>query len=179
MDNVLEYIAIALSFSALVIAVLALLTARKNDGLATKTQEYEIAPRLQIIDEQIYPGNPATHGEKAFSYKAKIQNKGSKTVNISSIHLDYGDDSDPSHRIEFFIDGQMFFNPKQIYEFIKAITWSDVEDMKKNYDFNNCTFFLRITYVAPDGDIHDSTHALYGFDGLRPIFQAQSEESNT
>jgi len=187
MDHLLEYIAIAFSISALFIAVVALLTARKSHGVEKtshhvvkkSSQEYESVPRLQIIDEKIFPGNPSAPGKTAFSYKAKVLNKGTKTVNISAIHLDYGDDSDPSQRMKFFVDGQMFLNPKQTYEFVKAITWSDVEEMKKNYDFNSCTFFLRITYVTPSGDMNDSTHALYGFDGLRPIFHARTEENLT
>ena len=181
MDHLLEYIAIAISLIALFIAVIALLTARKSNVVTKTSQEceYESAPRLQIIDETISPGNPSAKGKIAFSYKAKIQNKGSKTVNISGIHLDYGDDSDHSQRMNFFVDGKMFLNPKQIHEIVKEITWTDVEEMKKKYDFNNCTFFLRITYVAPNGDMNDSTHALYGFDGLRPIFHAQTEESHT
>ena len=175
MDHVLSYIAIALSLSALFIAVWALLTVRKRNGVKTSTKEYEYesAPRLQIIDETISPGNTEAQGGKAFSYRAKIKNKGSKTVNISSIHLDYGNDSDPSQRMKFFVDGQMFINPRQVHEFVHEITWPDVEEMKKNYDFNDCTFFLRITYVTPNGDMKDSTHALYGFDGLRPIFNVE------
>jgi hypothetical protein len=150
---------------AIIISIISLLYSIRSDQRTKRYQDYEFAPRLQILDEQITGGSPLIKDRPALSYQAKIQNRGMKSVKLDRIYIDYGDESNPSKRMKYFIDGEIFLSPEQIYEVKKEIMWSDVEGMKKRFNINQCIFFLRIAYLSPDGQIQETTRPLYGFIG--------------
>jgi hypothetical protein len=155
-SNILATIAIFVSIISLFIAI-------KSYQSTEKFQDYEFAPRLQILDEQAIEGSPLMKDRPALSYQAKIQNRGMKSVKLDRVYIDYGDESDPSKRIKYVVEGEVFLSPGQIHELKKDITWADVEEMKKRFNINQCIFFLRVAYHSPDGQIRDTTRPLCGF----------------
>ena len=138
-----------------------------------KYQDYEFATRLQILDEQIHEGSSSIKDRPALSYQARIQNRGMKSVKVDRVYIDYGDESDSSKRMKYVIEGEVFLSPGQILEVKKEITWTDVEEMKKRFNINQCIFFLRVVYHSPDGQIRETTRPLCGFDGNDRISYAQ------
>ena len=46
-------------------------------------------------------------------YKAEIENRGSKPVEIASIYLDYGARDDPDKRMKYSVAGKMYLSAGQ------------------------------------------------------------------
>ncbi len=155
----MNYIAIAtiiISVIAIIIKVASYLRNKKFQEI----QIYEYSPRIQILDEHITCGSPSLKDVPALSYRAEIENRGSKSITIDSLYLDYGDEVDSNKRMRRHIGGEMYLNSGQRHEFDIEISWADVEQMKKHFNINQCFFFFRFVYHTPDGSIQKNTRPL-------------------
>lgn len=164
--NYIPVFSLIISFIALGVAIISYCKTKMF-------QDYEFAPRLQIVDEEFCQGTPSLVDRPAFSYQAKITNRGSKTVKIDSLYLDYGDRSDKNKRMKCHIGGETFLSPKQSHPFSSTISWNDVEKMKKKFNINQYYSYIRIAYYTANNDLQETTRALSGFDGSTIIFTAQ------
>ena len=154
----IDYIAIA----SIIISVIALRIAIASYSRTKKFLNYEYSPRIQILDEHIMGGSPSFKDMPALSYRAEIENRGSKSIKVDSLYLDYGDEVDSNKRMKRHIDGEMYLNSCQRHKFDIEISWADVEQMKKRFNINQCFFFFRFVYHTPDGSIQENTRPLGG-----------------
>jgi len=154
----IDYIAIA----SIIISVIALGIAIASYLRTKKFQDYEYSPRIQILDEHIMYGSPSLKDIPALSYRAEIENRGSKSIKIDSLYLDYGDKVDSNKRMKRHIGGEMYLNSGQRHEFDIEISWADVEQMKKRFNINQCFFFFRVVYPTHNGSIQENTRSLDG-----------------
>ena len=109
----MDYIAIAtiiLSGIAIIIKIASYLRNKRF-------QDHEYSTMLQILDEHVEKGSPSLKDVPALSYRAKIENRGSKSIKIDSLYLDYGDQVDSNKRMKRHIDGEMYLNSGQRHEF--------------------------------------------------------------
>lgn len=166
------------------IAIFALIVSFVSLGVAvtsfrrTKTlQNFEYSTRLQLVDEQMNMGSTSLRDRPALRYIAKIENRGSKTVKISSLYLDYGDREDPNKRIQYLLGGEMYLSPGKDHPISKEITWELVDEMKKRYNINQCFFFLRVAHHSVDNGLQENTRALCGFDGASTCIILQRGET--
>lgn len=134
----IDYIAIA----SLIISLVALIIALLSYSRAKKFQDYEYSPKIQILDERITCGSPSLKDIPALSYRAEIENRGSKSIKIDSLYLYYGDKVDSNKRMKRHIGGEMYLNSGQRHEFDIEILWADVEQIKKQFNINQCFFSL-------------------------------------
>ena len=153
----MDYIAIALFIIVVIIPILIKIVSyfRKK-----RFQDYDYSTRLQILDEQLTSGSLSLKDIPALSYQAKVENRGLKTIKIDRLCIDYGDKIDSNKRMMRHIDGEMYLSPGQRHEFGIEITWVDVEQMKKRFNINQCFFFFRVVYHAPDGSIQENIRSL-------------------
>lgn len=154
----MDYIAIA----SIIISLFALGIALASYSRTKKFQDYEYSPRIQILDEHITCGSPSLKDIPALSYRAEIENRGSKSIKIDSLYLDYGDQVDSNKRMKRHIGGEMYLNSGQRHEFNIEILWTDVEQIKKQFNINQCFFFFRFVYHTPGGSIQENTRSLGG-----------------
>ena len=152
----IDYIAIA----SIVISLIALGIAIASYSRTKKFHDYEYSPRIQILDEHITHGTPSLKDIPALSYRAKIENRGSKSIKVDSLYLDYGDKVDSNKRMRRHIDGEMYLSSGQRHEFDIEISWADVEQMKKRFNINQYFFFFRVVYHTPDGSLQENTRPL-------------------
>ena len=152
----IDYIAIA----SIAISLIALIIARASYSRTKKFLDYEYSPRIRILDEHVTRSSPPLYNLPALSYRAEIENRGSKSIKIDSLYLDYGDQVDSNKRMKRHIDGEMYLNSGQRHEFDIEISWADVEQMKKHFNINQCFFFFRVVYHPPDGSIQEKTRPL-------------------
>lgn len=153
-----DYIAIA----SITISLIALIIAIASYSRTKKFQDYEYSPRIQILDEHIACGSPSLKDIPALSYRAEIENRGSKSIKIDSLYLDYGDEVDSNKRMRRHICGEMYLNSGQRHEFDIEILWADVDQIKNQFNINQCFFFFRFAYHAPSGSIQENTRPLGG-----------------
>lgn len=154
----IDYIAIA----SLIISLIALGIALLSYSRTKKFRDYEYSPKIQILDEHIMCGSPSSKDIPALSYRAEIENRGSKSIKIDSLYLDYGDQVDSNKRMKRHIDGEMYLNSGQRHEFDIEILWADVEQIKKQFNINQCFFFFRFVCHTPAGSIQENTRSLGG-----------------
>ena len=152
----IDYIAVA----SIIISVIALRIAIASYSRTKKFQDYEYSPRIQILEKHFTRGSPSSKDIPALSYRAEIENRGSKSIKVDSLYLDYGDEVDSNNRMRRHIDGEMYLNSGQRHEFDIEISWADVEQMKKHFNINQCFFFFRFVYHTPDGSIQENTRPL-------------------
>ncbi len=157
----MDYIAIA----TITISLIALIIAIASYSRTKKFQDYEYSPRIQILDERITCGSPSLNDIPALSYRAEIENRGSKSIKVDGLYLDYGDKVDSNKRMRRHIAGEMYLNSDQRHEFNIEISWADVEQMKKHFNINQCFFFFRFVYHTPDGSIQEN---------IRPLVDART-----
>lgn len=159
----MDYIAIA-TIILLGIAIIIKIASYLRNKRFQKIQIYEYSPRIQILDEHITHGSPSLKDmpdlSPALSYRAEIENRGSKSITVDSLYIDYGDKVDSNKRMRRHIVGEMYLNSDQRHEFDIEISWADVEQMKKRFNINQCFFFFRFVYHTPDGSIQESTRPL-------------------
>lgn len=134
----MDYITIA----SFIISVIAIVIAIASYLRTKRFQDYEYSTRLQILDERLECGSPSLRNMPALVYRAKIENRGSKPIKVDSLYLDYGDEVDSNKRMRRHIDGEMYLSSCQRHEFDIEISWTDVEQMKKHFNINQCFFFL-------------------------------------
>ena len=67
----------------------------------------------------------------------------------------------------------MYLSPGQKHPIGKAVSWSQLEEMKQHFDINQAIFFLRITYYSPNGKTEETTRRIGGYDGEMTVFMAQ------
>jgi hypothetical protein len=152
----MDYIAIA----SFIISVIAIVIAIASYLRTKRFQDYEYSTRLQILDEWLERGSPSLRNMPALVYRAKIENRGSKPIKVDSLYLDYGDKVDSNKRMRRHIDGEMYLSSGQRHEFDIEISWTNVEQMKKHFNINQCFFFFRVVYHTPDGSIQENIRPL-------------------
>ncbi|MEA1894150.1 MAG: hypothetical protein U9N36_02905 [Euryarchaeota archaeon] len=153
-----DYIAIA----SIIISAIALIIAIASYLRAKKFQDYEYSPKIQILDERITCGSPSLKDISALPYRAEIENRGSKSIKIDSLYLDYGGKVNSNKRMKRHIDGEMYLNSGQRHEFDIKTSWADVEQIKNQFKINQCFFFFRFVCHTPDGSIQENTRSLGG-----------------
>ena len=141
----LYYIAIA----SITISLIALMIAIASYSRTKKFLDYEYSPRIQILDEHIMCCSPPLKDIPALSYRAEIENRGSKSIKIDSLYLDYGDKVDSNKRMKRHIDGEMYLNSDKRHEFNIEIFRADVEQLKKRFNINQYFFSLGLYTTLP------------------------------
>jgi len=168
----LPFIAVTISLISLFISILSFHRTKQ-------IQDYEYLTRLQIFNEEVKAGHPSRSNQPALSYKATIENRGSKPIKIAKICIDYGDYTDTQKRIKYHVIGENYLRPGQTISFSKEITWKDIDEMKKRYNIDHCTFFLRTAYYTLNNDLKETTRKLLTFKANGIIFYAQKGNSIT
>ncbi len=158
---------------SLLISVASIILAYVSFKRTKVFQEHEYAPRLQLINEASVVGSRGLPERPALSYSAYIENRGLKPVEIAGISLDYGAESDPQKRMKYSVSGEMYLGAGQKHEIQKAVTWSEIDEMKRRFGIDQAMFFLRVIYQVPNGNREESIRKLGGFDGTTTIFVAQ------
>ena len=165
--------------AAIIVSLISLLISFASYRRSKIFQDYEYAPRLQIVNEEVVGGSPSLPDRPAICYKAEIENRGSKPVKIDSIYLDYGDRNDANKRMKCHIEGEIFISPGKSHLVSKEIAWKSVEEMKKRFNINQCHFFFRIVYHLANNEIQETSRALFGFDGVSTIINVQKGDCLT
>jgi len=123
----MDYIAIATIMLLGIAIIIKIASYLRNK----RFQDHEYSTMLQIVDEHVENGSPLLKDVPALSYRAEIENRGSKSIKIDSLYLDYGDQVDSNKRMKRHIAGEMYLNSGQRHEFGIEILWADVEQIKK------------------------------------------------
>ena len=171
----MEYLPIPALLISLISIVLAYVSFKRTKIF----QEYEYAPRLQLNDELAHFGSPSLPDRPAITYRAEIENRGSKPVEIESIHLDYGARDDSDQRMRYSVAGEMYLSPGQKHEINVTVDWSQVEEMKERFNINQAMFFLRVSFYRPNGNLEESVRSLGGYDGTTAVGVAQRKTTLT
>jgi hypothetical protein len=125
-------------------------------------QEHEYAPRLQLINEEVVAGSQRLPDRPALAYSADIENRGLKPVEIAGIWLDYGAKDDIQKRMKYLVAGPMYLSAGHKHAIQKAVSLSEIDEMKRRYDIEEAMFFLRVIYQVPNGKREESIRQLGG-----------------
>jgi hypothetical protein len=162
-------------------------------------QRFDYAERLEILDELVqfispvgdkyYVANMGKGGHEAsasedvsdvvFRYEGKVHNKGSKTVQVTSIYIDYGADQDEAKRIKHVVDGEFYLSPDDYREIGFSRSPTDIDEVSEQYAIRECLFFLRIVYRSIEGKTTEAVRPLGGFVDGQVRFVAQRGDSLT
>jgi hypothetical protein len=159
---------------AFIVSLVSIWIAYKSFQRTKVFQEYEYAPRLQLNEEEgvAFASQTLVH-LPAIRYKADIENRGSKPVEIASIYLDYGARDDPDKRMKYSVAGKMYLSAGQKYEIDVQRSWNDIADMKERFNIDQAMFFLRVSFYRPNGNLEESVRSLGGYDDSTTVFVPQ------
>ncbi|HEY0072139.1 MAG TPA: hypothetical protein VGE04_19425 [Chloroflexia bacterium] len=146
---------------SLVISMLALLLSVFSLYRTWRYEEFEYAPRIQISDEEIGLGSLSL--PDAFSYKAKITNKGTKPAYIDRVYVSYGSREDLKKRFHFVITGKQHLSPGESVDVDFHLSTIDMEEAMRKLGIDECMFFIRVLHRTAKGKIIEEGHGLAGF----------------
>lgn len=164
MEKYVPYLALFVSFCSMAIAFFSYWRTRNF-------QDYEYAPRIQVLDEKIVCGSNSLPSRPAFSYSAVLENRGLKPIKIDCVRIDYGDALDQSKRMKYHAEGNIYLSPNQSHKVARDVSWTEVENMKKRFNINQCHFFLHIAYFDSKNKKIERNRELTGYDGSTTVFK--------
>lgn len=138
---------------------------------SSRYQSYDYSERLQILNECISQSSPSF--TNAFSYSAKIENRGLKPVEIDNVWIDYGSQDEIKKRLKHNITGRFYLSPSQAKEITFQLDRKDMKETMERFNINKCIFFLRVEYKTVYGKITCAVRLIGGYEGNSCIFFAQ------
>jgi hypothetical protein len=180
----LESLSTYLPWAAIVISIASLIFAIKSYRRAGKYQAFDYSARLELVDEIVElpyksegkftilsTGSGTKDGDfvtltkvpYSFEYRADLVNKGQKPVTVNSIFLDYGSSANGERRVRLSLEGRFFLRPGDPHRIEKILTSGDIEKARKEFDLDECCFYLRVSYTTADKKEISSLRSLGGF----------------
>lgn len=165
--SVLPIASIILSVISVFIAVWSFLRTRQ-------LQEFEYAPRLQLINMK-----QAFSTGKVFDFAAGLKNYGVKPVKIDRVYMDYGSKEYPDKRLHHEIEGDFYLSSEEEREFQFHLSKGDAEKTMKDFSTNSCMFYLRILYYDRKGKVREIIRDLGGYNRESAVFIVPRGETLT
>ena len=130
----------------------------KKDRRLKKYQDFEYAVHLQLVDEEV-----ALLSESfghAFHYSAKIENCGSKPVQIKNVLLEYGSGNNLGKRFKLQIEREFYLRTGERQEIKVFLSSDEIAKANSTFELNDCNISLRINYINPLGALEQKERHL-------------------
>jgi hypothetical protein len=121
----------------------------RKDRRLKRHDEFEYGAHLQIIEQKV--GVSSRSGEPFFSYSGRMENCGSKPIQIRGVSLEYRPKGEPVECFSFPVGREYYLKAGEQKEISKAVSTRDLAEAKNKYGWEDCSFSLRIIYVAASG----------------------------
>lgn len=130
----------------------------KKDRRLKKYQDFEYAAHLQLVDEEVALLRESFGS--AFHYSAKIENCGSKPIQIKSILLEYGSRDNLEKRFKLSLEREFYLKTGERQEIKKFLSSDEIAKANSTFELNDCNISLRINYISPLGAVEQKERHL-------------------
>ena len=158
---------------ALVVAIASVIISTIALRKSSMYQSFEYAARLELESEQkaiaaqvgdrtyiAVPGSdakgsrtlPSPAEDNVLSYRAKLVNRGHKTVYINEVSLECGSRDQPEKRMKYHVLGDCYLSHNAKQEIHKVITGENIRAVRDRFGVGACMFVLRVDYTSVEGD---------------------------
>jgi hypothetical protein len=129
-----------------------------------RQSSFDYAVRLQVVDGRLSTTHSSLVPEARFTYRATIQNKGLKPVEINSIILYYGKLFDRSKSAGKTGTVRRFLKPEEDVPIEVEITGKEMLEVENKYGIDECAIFMVIKYTNALGTKFEKRLLVGGFD---------------
>lgn len=143
---------VALSLS-LVSTAIALASFRRS----RQVQEFDYATRLQVEQEKIREGG--SRPEDAFSYSARLANRGLKPIKIDCVYIDYGGNTLETS-LKHLVHGSSHIGPSSELPIEFSLSEKEYRSALAKFNLAECMFRLRVRYVNMTGGVVETQRVL-------------------
>lgn len=140
---------VILASASIALNIIQFFVGLQRDRRHKKHEEFEYGAHLQIIEQKVAVSSKS--GEPFFSYSGKLENCGSKPIQIRGVSLEYRPKQNQVECFSFPVGRESYLKPGEQKEISKAVWTHDLAEAKSKYSWEDCSFSLRIIYVAPSG----------------------------